>query len=497
MARYNTKATNPTLTTNLAGGEAFQQTPKVEFASILLTSFMQDQFYRSADETTQRLRELIPQVGYEFAAKAALFARDEFGMRSVTHVVAGELAMQAQGLPWTKDFYDRLVVRADDITEILSYVITAQGRGKVPHALSEGLGRALSRQNAYSLAKYRASGKAMSLVDAVNLCHPRSTEALDQLMQGTLPPAETWETGLSEAGQGEGDTEDLKAGVWGSLIRDGKLGALALLRNLRNLTSQADEETFALALGQLVDEERIRRSRIFPFQYQTAADALSKESGPRVRQAMEALQRAADIACENVPRFEGSTLVAVDVSGSMTSMSMRSQSTGDVAALFAAVIYRANADVDILKFDTQANFLTPRANDVLGIAAEVRTDMRGGGTDFRLPFLQAQRKYDRFIILSDMQGWVDYNSPAVVYEEYKRRLSANPHIYMFDLTGHGTMQLPVERVFLMAGFSAKVFDIMRLLEVDRNAMVNRIEQVALDVPEPVATPHAETRVVTP
>src|SRR5262245_56881698 len=86
------------LTTNFAGGEAFIETPKLELATILLTSMLGDQFYRSANAAVKRVKDLIAQISdKKFAAKAALYARKEAGLRSVTHLVASELARAVKG----------------------------------------------------------------------------------------------------------------------------------------------------------------------------------------------------------------------------------------------------------------------------------------------------------------------------------------------------------------------------------------------------------------
>ena len=87
-------------TLNLAGGEAFTETPKLELASMLLTCTLRDQFYRAADVSANHLRELIAQVGdKKFVAKAALYARNKAGMRSVSHLTAGELARNRSEAP--------------------------------------------------------------------------------------------------------------------------------------------------------------------------------------------------------------------------------------------------------------------------------------------------------------------------------------------------------------------------------------------------------------
>ena len=50
MSRFNTQtAVRRGDTANLAGGEAFSVDPRYEFATIALTSFAGDQYYRKAD----------------------------------------------------------------------------------------------------------------------------------------------------------------------------------------------------------------------------------------------------------------------------------------------------------------------------------------------------------------------------------------------------------------------------------------------------------------
>jgi hypothetical protein len=60
MAKFNVGSSGATTkTVNLAGGEAFISSPKLEFVSHLLTSFVADQFYRKQEDGIARLRTLI------------------------------------------------------------------------------------------------------------------------------------------------------------------------------------------------------------------------------------------------------------------------------------------------------------------------------------------------------------------------------------------------------------------------------------------------------
>ena len=223
MAKFNIRSDTQEKVTNLAGGTAFAESPELEFASLLLTSFVQDQFYRKESDTLERVSELLDKgVPPEFAAKSAVYARDQFNMRSISHVVAAELASRVKETEWMRPFVRNVIVRVDDMLEIVAYFEGKHGRKPVPNALKRGIRDAFDKFDGYQLAKYRGEGKDVKLVDLVNLVHPepsdRNREALKQLVEGTLRSTETWESKLTEAGQqavhGE-DKAELKAQAWG------------------------------------------------------------------------------------------------------------------------------------------------------------------------------------------------------------------------------------------------------------------------------------------
>lgn len=459
---------------NFEGGQAFVQSAKLEFISILLTSFVQDQFYRSESETVLRICELIDEIDdLKFVAKAAIYARTEFGMRSVSHVVAGELAKRARGLTWTRDFFDKIVYRPDDMMEILSYYFFTEK--KLTNPLRDGFARALTRFDEYSLAKYRGEGKRIKLVDVVNLCHPKSTEAIDKLMKGTLKSSDTWESELTRAGQQANSDEEkaeLKAAVWKRLIEERKIGYFALLRNLRNIIEQSPG-ALSRALELLVDEEWIKNSLILPFRFLTATSEIEKLNGDGVRETLVALAKATDLSLANVPQLDGKNLVALDTSKSMMGRPI------EIGALFASAIYKTN-DADFMAFTNDAKYVTLNPLDSTATIAERIISMAEiGGTNFHSVFEIADKAYDRIIILSDMQGWIGDDVPTKAFNDYKKRTGADPSVFSFDLQGYGTLQFPEKKVFTLAGFSEKVFDVLKLLESDRGALVNEIEKIEL------------------
>ena len=483
MSKFNTTLPKQkTLTENLAGGQAYAQSNELALVSLLLTSFVNDQFYKNAQTTLADLKKLSEKIkDKEFVAKSAIYARDKFGMRSVTHALAAELTSQLNGAEWGKDFYNKVVVRVDDMTEILSYYLaykTEKNNPKFPNSLKKGFAKAFDKFDGYQLAKYKGENKEVKLVDIVNLVHPvptmRNKEALESLIKGELKNTQTWESKLSAVGQqaeSEEDLAELKSNVWSELIETKKIGYFALLRNLRNIITQSPQSV-KVACEMLVDERLIKNSRVLPFRFATAYDEINKiGSSKEVRDVLMAINQALEVSIHNVPKFDGETLLVMDVSGSMSGRA------SEIASLFGAVLAKAN-NCDVMTFATNADYKSYNPMDsVMSIRSSFRYS--GGGTNFKSIFQKANKKYDRIIILSDMQGWVGYTSPASEFKSYKSKFGANPFVYSWDLAGYGTLQFPENNVFALAGFSDKVFDIMKMMELDKKALYNEINAIQL------------------
>ena len=482
MSRFNT-ATRTTKTTNLAGGEAFKQSDEMEFVSILLTSFVKNQYYRSQDDVVTRVKELINKIpDKEFLAKTAIYARRTFGMRTITHIVAAELAPLIAGTKWAQYFYNAIVFRPDDMLEIWSYC--EANNIKHTHAMRKGFQHVFRRLNEYSLTKYvkNQSGKT-SLIDLMNYVHPtpkdpEQTLLWDRFLEGKLKPAETWETGLVQAGQKaktEEEKEELKKEVWVKLIKEKKLGYFAGLRNIRNVLEQAPEVIDDLC-DFIRNEKAIKspKNLVFPFRYATAFEVLCQNESSEARKAMAALSDAVEISLSNIPKFEGRTLVAVDGSGSMTG---NTPPYALIALLFGVAMAKSN-ECDLMAFERDAQYVNFNTRDsVLGSTQNIYSRViTGGSTNFQAIFDNARHKYDRIFIFSDMQAWVGYWSPAKNLNDYKNRTGANPHVYCIDLAGYGSLQFPERQVYQLAGFSEKIFDTMKVLEKDKNALINEIKE---------------------
>ena len=537
MSRFNANTTNTRQlpdTTNLAGVEAYSQSAEMELISILLTSWGTNDFYRTATDTFARVKELIKKCDKEFVAKAAVYARREFGMRSITHVVAAELARHISGEVWAKDFYNGIVYRPDDMSEIISYYFAncaktgtgKRGRKTIPNSMKGGFAKAFEKFNGYGFAKYKGEGKEIKLIDVVNIVHPAPVEAngyvkltkdeylgaltgeklqiagrlfrkgqsneiqipaLEALMLGLLPPAETWETKLTQAGQNaesEEDKAELKKGAWVSMIREKKIKYLGLLRNLRNIIEQAPEMVDE-ACNMLTDVFEIKKSLVFPFQYAIAYEQIAMLNSSVARKVLKALNAAVDISSCNVPLFDGETLVVLDISGSMQQPcnDKTTNTPAKIGALFAAILVKRN-DCDFMTFGSTAKYVTMNSEDsTLTLSGSIKYVPQY--TYFNTIFETANKKYDRIIILSDEQGYgkgrgvdgqeLQGENTMRAFNNYKRATGANPYVYSFDLKNYGTMKFPESKVLALAGFSDKVFDIMSICEQEPNALLKTVK----------------------
>lgn len=143
-----------TKTTNHAGGQAYKESNELALISLLLTSFVNDQFYRNVEGSLEDLKNLLKKVDPKFAAKAAIFTRDEFGMRSVTHALAAELAKYISGTDFGKKFYEKIVSRPDDMVEIIAYYKKNCG-DKIPNSMKKGFAKSFDKFDGYQLAKWK------------------------------------------------------------------------------------------------------------------------------------------------------------------------------------------------------------------------------------------------------------------------------------------------------------------------------------------------------
>src|SRR5579863_949737 len=126
--KFNILSRSRNVVTNYESGKAYSLTPELELYSTVVTTGLADKFYEKADARLARIRELIAKNDPEFVAKLAVYTRTAMYLRSVPLVLAVELLKQTKGNSLVSKTVERVIQRADEITELLAYYQAANER---------------------------------------------------------------------------------------------------------------------------------------------------------------------------------------------------------------------------------------------------------------------------------------------------------------------------------------------------------------------------------
>lgn len=342
------------------------------------------QFYVDGEDSYQTLQKLVAEVSPEFVASVARKARSEFKLRHVPLALMRGLAKN--GTLKAQDLAD-VIQRADEMPEFLS-LYWKDGKQPISNQVKKGLALAFGKFNEYQLAKYDRNNSAISIRDTLFLSHPKpanaaQAELFKKVADQKLETPDTWETELS-AGAAKKDTFE-------RLMSERKLGALAFLRNLRNMEQSGVSEAAIRAYGATLNTERV-----LPFRFIAAARIVPKYEDMLEQMMFKCLEKH-----EKLP---GKTLLLVDCSGSMfgTKVSAKSDlDRFDAAAALAVLCREICENVEIFGFANDAVRVPNRRGFALVDAIRKSTN---GGTNLGQALATANREvgnYDRVIVFTD------------------------------------------------------------------------------------------------
>jgi len=528
MARFNTQSSNPRKTTNHEGAVAFSLSPALDLYSQVCTASLQPKFYaQDTSAQLKRLRETIAQVDPELVCQLAVYAREKMYLRSVPLVLMVELlknfndGKQAgkRDSKLLKKSTTRVIQRADEITEILSYFAHANNRsaskklGKLPNAFKNAVGDSFHKFDEYQLAKYNRDG-AIKLRDALFLTHAKPSDEKEvalfkKLVEGNLAEPYTWEVELSKLGQQKFASTEAKekaySDKWVELVTSNKLGYMALLRNLRNIFKYgASKELVNLVCDKLSDPEAVQKSKQLPFRFWSAYRSIggnvprgrgygygrgSNESSIELdpfttQQLNKALEKAVKASVANLKGFDDNTrvLIAADVSGSMQQpISPKSQvQQYDIALLLGQLLQSKCKNVVTGFFGDDWKVTNFSSGDILNNTLNLynREGEVGYSTNGYkvLQWLNTKKiEVDKVMIFTDCQLWNSGRGNDSLNSEWQKYRSKFPNarLYLFDLAGYGKTPLDVvaeKNVHLISGWSEKIFEVMEAMENGGNAI---------------------------
>ena len=522
-------------TVNRQGFKAYSLADEIRLVSILNTCKLESSMYRSENALLRELRDLIERIciggNAYFVCQAIVWSRClGESMRDVNNIAAAIVAPFISGTDYAKRFYaafDRkkkqggCIYRLDDMMAIKD-VYSALGKTVLTNAMKKGFASVLEKADTYTLAKYRKV-----TIDIANLVRPnpknskatikvtvnnedKVMKTIDAIMQGITVSADTWEVAQSEAGQevaaavkagkitkdeGEKLLSDAKNMNWNSMLKEGKLGILAALRNIRNILKDGEDETIDMLCDLISDGKKIVDGKIMPYQMDIANEVIKEDCSYHVKfhQVSDALMHGYIKALPNLKAaLPGKTCVALDCSGSMffsnsskfsnkRVVSMSSKCI-DKASLIAATLALAT-DADIIKFGSRAEYVShivKKGMSPFALAEELR-NRDYGGTDIGAVFELMRREhkqYDRVILLSDNEcnsgRWTSY-----AYKNYVHDI-CSPYVYCIDFMAYGTVPFRNDgKVNYYYGYGYAMFDDIATREFNPEAVLDKIRAVVI------------------
>jgi hypothetical protein len=419
----------------------------------------EDQFYVGAETNAQILARLTKNLPAELLADTALKARNSYKLRHVPLFMLREMARHGK---LKADNLAQVIQRPDEIGEFIS-IYWKDKKQPLSNQVKKGLAKAFDKFNEFQFSKWNKNSAAVKLRDALFLVHakpknPEQEALFKRIASDTLETADTWETNLSNGAD--------KRLTFIRLMDENKLGALAFLRNLRNMVESGVPQLTLEAYATRVDV-----SKVLPFRYVAAARAV-----PGLKSLLEKMMLRSLASHE---KLSGRTVLVVDTSGSMGQpVSAKSDLTALDAACALAMLAREICD-DVTIYATagsdgarkHATMEIP--NNLRGFALadyisgmEVRRKIGGGGIFFAqaMEYIASQegrKNIDRVIVFTDEQDTSMYGrdfNPSKA-----KRLAPNQRNYVVNVgtNKNGINSAEWESI---TGFSEAVLDYIKLVE---------------------------------
>jgi 60 kDa SS-A/Ro ribonucleoprotein len=397
MARTNTAVRKTPIYTH-EGSIATHINPDLQLRRLTLSTMLfEDQYYVDGQTIADAILAATKTVSAKAVAALALEARTNQKLRHMPLFLVRELARRKDVTPgMVRDTLAAVIQRADELAEFLAlYWKDQKGKKTLSAQVKKGLAKAFQKFDAYQLAKYNRDN-AVKLRDVLFLCHAKPKDEAQaavwkKLVDGTLESADTWEVTQS-AGAGKKTVEE-KAENWKQLLAENKLGALALLRNLRNMQeASVPDDQIRAAL------KNIKTERVLPFRFITAA-----RYAPKLEPELEDAMLKCLSTQEKLP---GKTVFLVDVSGSMDAkVSGKSEIMRmDAGCALGMLLREVCEDVAIYSFSAQCVLVPSRRGFALRDAIVTSQDHGSTMTRHAVDRVNIQEKYDRLIIITDEQA---------------------------------------------------------------------------------------------
>jgi hypothetical protein len=394
-----------------AGAASAVQGPLLSLRRCVLANMLwEDLFYMDGQSVTKEIERLVPQCNPKDVGDLAVEARTVQKLRHTPLFLI--VAMLKQGGLYSvhaEHAIPNVVTRPDQMSDLLAlyfkenHVTGSKKHPPIAAALKRGLVKCFNNFTEFQFAKYDRDGE-IKLRDVMFLVRPkpgsRQTALFKRIADRELKTPDTWEVALSSGAD--------KRATWTRLIEEDKLGALAFLRNLRNMRDAGVNHN-VIRNG----FKNIRSQMLLPMNFINAA-----KNVPDFKDDINAMMLD---NYKGLPKLPGYSIFVVDVSGSMQSGigGKYSQLTRlDAACAMAMLALESCENVDIYLTagsdgaKTHATKLLqyPKHGFDLGFQIVSEGSALGGGGIFTrqcIDYIKTQtpskKAPDRIIVFSDSQ----------------------------------------------------------------------------------------------
>lgn len=366
--------------------------------------------YVDGIKVSEEIKRLVPLCNPKEVYELALECRLKQKLRHTPLFIAVEMCKYEDHKKYVGILLPQIITRADMLTDFLA-LYWKEGKTPLANQVKKGLAYSFYNFNEYQFAKYDRNS-LIKLRDVLFLTHPKprnkeEEKLFKKIANRTLDIPETWETMLS-AGKDKNKT-------WTYLINEGKIGGLAMLRNISNMMkANVDRRVISKGIS------NIKSTMLLPLDF-----IKSQRMNPVFSKQIE---EAMINSYSNLPKIPGKSLFIIDVSGSMNiNISSKSDfSRYDAAAAMVMLAVNQCEDFelvttagnDFLKKGKHAWIQYPsKGFDIINQIRETNNEIGGGGIFTRqcLEYCQEKfkdDKFDRIIIFSDSQD-CDYPTKRV------------------------------------------------------------------------------------
>lgn len=359
--------------------------------SVMACMLFEDNFYESGQSIAQRIKDIIPKVDPKTCYKIAVEAREKMGLRHAPLLIVREMARLPLHKRYVSRTLQKVITRPDQLADFLSlYWADNENKKTLSNKVKQGLAWAFKNFNEFQFAKNLHNDRAVKLRDVLFLSHskpetPEQELLYKKLINNELQTPDTWEVALS-AGEDKKET-------FTRLMIEKKLGALAFIRNLRNMTQVNIDPSIYHVYSMGIDV-----SKIFPWQFIAAA-----KNNPQLEPMIEDMLFRCVADKKKLP---GRTIILVDVSGSMDdTLSKKSEMKRFDAAYGLTILLRELCEnPHIFTFSNNVAEIPLRRGFALRDACHMSQMHSGTALQGAINVINHARTYDRIIVITDEQS---------------------------------------------------------------------------------------------